>query len=76
MTTAERKEVGRLRRKNRQLRIEREILLKAAAGTPDVSRVPTFFAFLLHAFTQIGHRGGDHNLLEHTRRVPHEGLLY
>jgi transposase len=30
-TTAERQELGRLRRKNHQLRIEREILSKAAA---------------------------------------------
>jgi hypothetical protein len=76
MTTAERLELGRLRRENRQLRIEREILSKAAAGTPDVSRVLTFFAFLLHAFTQIGHRGSDHIHPGHTIRVPHEGLLY
>ena len=31
LTTAERQELGRLRRENRQLRIEREILSKAAA---------------------------------------------
>jgi transposase len=31
MTTGEREEVGRLRRENRQLRLEREILAKAAA---------------------------------------------
>lgn len=31
LTTAEREELGRLRRENRQLRLEREILSKAAA---------------------------------------------
>ena len=31
LTTAERQELGRLRRENRELRIEREILSKAAA---------------------------------------------
>ena len=31
LTTAERQELGRLRRENRQLRIEREIVSKAAA---------------------------------------------
>jgi transposase len=31
LTTAERAELGRLRRENRQLRLEREILSKAAA---------------------------------------------
>jgi transposase len=31
MTTAEREELSRLRRENRQLRLEREILSKAAA---------------------------------------------
>ena len=31
LTTAERQELGRLRRENRQLRLEREILSKAAA---------------------------------------------
>lgn len=31
LTTAEREELGRLRRENKQLRIEREILSKAAA---------------------------------------------
>src|SRR6201997_3768911 len=32
LTTAEREELNRLRRENRQLRLEREILSKAAAG--------------------------------------------
>jgi transposase len=42
LTTAEREELGRLRRENRQLRLEREILSKAAAWfARETNAIPT-----------------------------------
>ena len=41
LTTAEREELSRLRRENRQLRLEREILSKAAACfAPETNTIP------------------------------------
>jgi transposase InsO family protein len=50
LTTAEKEELVRLRRENRQLRIEREILSKAAAWfARDITYIPTHQGFLFLA---------------------------